>query len=116
MTPETAIMGPVGEKGADFVPLPAVTPLPAAPPVPSLEKVREFVRASKAENTLRGYQCDWRQFSDWCEVRKLAALPASPETVASYIAECAGRLKRGCIQRRLHARAEAHKTFGVESP
>jgi integrase len=43
-------------------------------------------------------------------------LPASPETVASYIAECAGRLKVGSIQRRINAMAEAHKATGVESP
>jgi ribosomal protein L1 len=43
-------------------------------------------------------------------------LPASHETVASYIAECAGRLKVGTIQRRLNAIAEAHKAVGVEPP
>ena len=42
--------------------------------------------------------------------------PRSPETVASYIAECAGRLKVGSIQRRLNAIAEAHKALGLESP
>jgi integrase len=36
--------------------------------------------------------------------------------VAAYIAECAGRLKVGSIQRRLNAIAEAHKAVGVESP
>jgi integrase len=43
-------------------------------------------------------------------------LPAIPETVASYIAECAGRLKVGSIQRKLNAIAEAHKALGLESP
>jgi integrase len=43
-------------------------------------------------------------------------LPATPETVASYIAECAGHLKPGSIQRRLNAIAEAHKAVGLESP
>ena len=46
----------------------------------------------------------------------LCPLPASAETVASYIAECAGRLKVGSIQRRLNAIAEAHKAVGLESP
>jgi integrase len=36
--------------------------------------------------------------------------------VASYIAECAGRLKPGTIQRRLNAIAEAHKATRLESP
>ena len=39
-----------------------------------------------------------------------------PETVAAYIAECAGRLKAGSIQRRLNAIAEAHKAAGLDSP
>lgn len=83
---------------------------------PTLQHVREFIRASKAENTLRGYEADWRDFCSWSEVRGLAALPASPESVAAYIAECASRLKVGSIQRRLNAIAEAHKAVGLESP
>jgi integrase len=85
-------------------------------PSPSLEQVREYIRASKAESTLRGYQSDWRHFVDWSQARDISPLPASPEAVASYIAECAGRLKVGSIQRRLNAISEAHKAMGLESP
>lgn len=91
-------------KGADIV------------PSPSLEQVQEFIRASKAESTLRGYKSDWREFCAWCEGHGVCPLPALPEPVASYIAECAGRLKVGSIQRRLNAIAEAHKATGVDSP
>jgi hypothetical protein len=31
-------------------------------PLPSLGTAREFARRSKAENTLRGYRADWREF------------------------------------------------------
>src|SRR5579863_3247731 len=82
----------------------------------SLKQAREYARRSKAENTLRGYRSDWRDFCGWCDNHGVAPLPASPETVASYIAECAGRLKVGSIQRRLNAIAEAHKAMGVDSP
>jgi site-specific recombinase XerD len=78
--------------------------------------VREYIRASKAENTLRGYRADWREFCGWCEARSLCALPANPESVAEYLAECASRLKVGSIQRRINAIAEAHKAVGLESP
>jgi hypothetical protein len=104
MTPE-GIMVPVGT-GADVVPL----------PLPSLDHAREFIRASKAENTLRGYQSDWREFCAWCEGHGVGSLPAAAETVAAYIAECAGHLKPGSIQRRLNAIAEAHKASGLDSP
>jgi hypothetical protein len=35
-------------KGADIVPSPSL--------------VRDFIRASKAESTIRGYTADWRDF------------------------------------------------------
>jgi len=59
---------------------------------------------------------DWREFCDWCEARGERALPATPETVAAYIADYADRLKAGSLQRRLNAIAEAHKTVGLETP
>jgi integrase len=119
MTPDTTINGQVDCMGADLVPLPS--PLPALPldqvrPALPLDQVREFVRASKAVNTLRGYQSDWRDFCGWSRSRGLSPLPAVPETVAAYIAECAGRLKPGSIHRRLNAIAEAHKAAGLGSP
>jgi site-specific recombinase XerD len=83
---------------------------------PDTERAREFIQASKAESTLRGYRADWREFCSWCEGQNLRPLPASPESVAAYIADCASRLKVGSIQRRLNAIAEAHKAVGLESP
>jgi len=85
-------------------------------PAPPLDQVREYIRASKAQNTLRGDQSDWRDFCGWCAAHGLGPLPATPEGVASYIAECANHLKVGSIQRRLNAIAEAHKAVGLESP
>ena len=111
MTPGmgSEVIGPVLDTGADAVPLPALpSPLPA--------QVREYIRASKAENTLRGYQSDWRAFCAWCESHDVRPLPAAAEAVAAYIAECAGRLKPGSIQRGLNAITEAHKVAGLSSP
>jgi hypothetical protein len=100
-----------------LVPTPRSAPDNGSGLEPSLDQVREYVRASKAENTLRGYQSDWRDFCTWCESRGgLCPLPAAAESVAAYIAECAGHLKPGSIQRRLNAIAEAHKAAGLESP
>jgi site-specific recombinase XerD len=105
MTDTGEVIGPLthGER-ADIV-----------PPSP-FEQAREFIRASKAESTLRGYRSDWRDFVAWCESHNVGPLPAAAETVAAYIADCAGRLKVGSIQRRLNAIAEAHKAAGLESP
>jgi site-specific recombinase XerD len=106
MKPNTQVIGPVKDTRADVVPLPAV---------PS-EQVRQFIRASKAENTLRGYNADWRDFCGWSEAHGISPLPATPEAVAAYIAECASHLKPGSIQRRLNAIAEAHKAARLDSP
>lgn len=105
MKPGHQIIGPIKTAGtrADVVPLPA-------------KQVRDYIRASKAENTLRGYSADWRDFYGWSEAHGLSPLPAAPETVAAYIAECAEHLKPGSIQRRLNAIAEAHKAAGLASP
>jgi site-specific recombinase XerD len=110
LPPESEVTGAVetAGTGADLVPLP--------PALPAAELVREFVRASKAENTLRGYRADWGDFCAWSEARGLCPLPASPDGVAGYIAQCARHLKPGSIQRRLNAIAEAHKAARLESP
>ena len=104
MNPGTELMCPVPVEDTNVI------------PAPSLDQVREFIRASKSDNTLRGYKSDWKSFCSWCESRHLCAVPASPETVATFIAECTSTLKVGSIQRRLNAIAEAHKAVGLESP
>jgi site-specific recombinase XerD len=103
MTAGELIVQIQGNKGADLVP-------------PSLDQAREFARHSKAENTIRGYRADWRDFCGWCDSHGVNPLPAIPEIVASYIADCAARLKVGSIQRRINAIAEAHKAVGLDSP
>jgi site-specific recombinase XerD len=60
--------------------------------------------------------CRLAELCDWCEAQNLCPLPASPEVVAAYIAECASRRKVGSVQRRLNAIAEAHKAVGFDSP
>lgn len=94
---------------ADAVPLPV-------PATPSMERVKGFIRASKAEGTLRAYEHDWKAFCSWCEAQGLVALPANPETVAAFIAESAERLKVATLQRALNGICEAHRAMSLESP
>jgi site-specific recombinase XerD len=102
--------------GADLGPSLAPSLVSDAALSRSLDQVREYIRASKSDNTLRGYQSDWRAFCAWTEARALIPLPAVPETVAAFIADSAARLKVGSVQRRLNAIAEAHKAVGLDSP
>src|SRR4051812_46340693 len=101
------IIGPVRQQTAEVAVVPAL---------PNMAQVRQFVRASKAESTIRGYKSDWRHFCNWCDAHGQSPLPASPEAVASYLSECAVHLKVGSIHRRVSAIAEVHRATGAESP
>lgn len=76
----------------------------------------KFAAKSKAANTLRGYRADWNDFAAWCDKYNRPSLPASPDTVAYYLADRSQDRKTSTIQRRLSAIAEAHRLAGVESP
>jgi site-specific recombinase XerD len=80
------------------------------------DRVRHFVAASKAPNTLRSYRADWAHFTSWCDERDLAALPAAPETVAAYLTDRAGVDAVATIQGRITSISVAHKAAGFESP
>lgn len=76
----------------------------------------EFLTNAKAANTRKAYAADWDDFLHWCRRFRRTPLPALPETVACYLADCAARLKPSTLQRRLATISEAHKTAGHESP
>ncbi|MCX7016750.1 MAG: site-specific integrase [Candidatus Sumerlaeota bacterium] len=80
-------------------------------------KARGFVAQAKAQNTLRAYRADWRDFTEWCAAQSLDALPTRPETVALYLTHLvhAGR-RAATLQRRLSAISQAHQAAGFETP
>jgi len=82
-----------------------------------LEAVREYVDASLAPNTRRAYRASLAAFRAWCEAEKVDALPASPESVAAFLAAEAGAgLKASTLGQRVAAIQWAHKAVGLESP
>jgi site-specific recombinase XerD len=92
-----------------------------ARPDPEVERLAERVAAyrsaSKAKNTVRSYKSDCADFEAWCRTRKLAHLPATPATVALYLAHLAdaGR-KVSTITRRISAISQAHQLAGHDTP
>jgi len=80
------------------------------------QQAREFAAAAKANNTLRAYQSDWRDFRQWCETHQLASLPALPQTVALYLTDRAATLKTSSLARRLTTINRAHQAAGQPSP
>lgn len=78
-----------------------------------LEAAHEYVRSSRAANTVRAYQSDWRAFSSWCEHRQRRPLPAEPETICLYLVALARTGAHAVtIQRRLAAISQAHGAAG----
>ncbi|MDB5058969.1 MAG: site-specific tyrosine recombinase XerD [Chloroflexi bacterium] len=71
-------------------------------------RARDYASDAVAPNTRRAYRADWRDFSAWCARHRLAPLPATPETVAVYLADLAGHRKPSTITRRMSAIAQAH--------
>ncbi len=67
--------------------------------------VHHHAASSVAPATLTAYASDWRGFSRWCEVQDLAALPASPATVAP-----------STIARHLSAIGQRHQAAGAGRP
>jgi len=77
---------------------------------------RDFVAASRAENTTRVYRTGWTQFTAWCAEHGVIALPAGAETVALYVADLAKGAKPATIDLRLAAISAAHRAAGHDSP
>ncbi|MGI8459079.1 MAG: site-specific integrase, partial [Propionibacteriaceae bacterium] len=77
---------------------------------------RHYDAKSRADRTWLGYQRDWRHFSGWCDSHGRPALPASPETVALYLADAARSFKVSTLRRRLAAISVVHQGYGHDSP
>jgi len=82
-----------------------------------VEVARGYAEKSLAEGTRAAYRSDINVFKAWCEARSVAAVPASPEVVASFAASQAeqGR-KPSTISRRLAAIRMLHRASGLETP
>lgn len=85
-------------------------------PVPVSELVAGYVTRSRSDATMHAYRGDLEQFTAWCAGRHRSALPATPETVAEWVAEMAGEWRASTIARRLAGVSVAHQLAGYESP
>jgi integrase len=79
-----------------------------------IEKARGYIHAAKSPATLRAYRTDFEDFTRFCEGHNLPHLPATPTTVALYIADRASSLRSATITRRLTSITKAHQAAGFE--
>ena len=73
--------------------------------------VRQYLGAALAENTQRAYRADLKHFTAWG-----GGIPATPECVATYLAQHAKLNSCSTLSRRVIAIAWAHSDVGLVSP
>lgn len=73
--------------------------------------VQRLISASLSDGTKRGYQNDIAQFGSWG-----GTIPASPETIAAYLAHLSNTHKAATIVRRVTALSKAHEAIGASNP
>lgn len=72
-----------------------------------------LVYAGTSANTRRGYAHDWAAFTAWCASTGRTALPATAETLVSYVGHLAGQgLAPATISRAMGCIQSAHGTAG----
>ncbi len=76
-----------------------------------LDRARQYVRDSLASNTRRAYLADLDHFVGWG-----GAIPASPEMVASYLADHAGALAVATLVRRIASISKTHQARNLPNP
>jgi site-specific recombinase XerD len=77
----------------------------------------DYAERAQAPATVRAYAADVRTFSTWCRVRGLESCPATPGTVAVFLADEARRgVKPSTLSRRLAAIRHAHVAAHLEPP
>ena len=80
------------------------------------ELARFFARAETAVSTRKAYRADFLRFQAWCAAHRATTLPATPATVAAFIATEATRCSVSTIRRRLAAIRYVHKLARVPTP
>lgn len=65
------------------------------------EKSRVRMESYRAENTIKAYSADWRDFCDWCKAKDAPVLPTTPETIVNYINDLADNARANTVARRI---------------
>jgi site-specific recombinase XerD len=95
----------------------AELPTPVASFADAAEAAAQYRRASRAENTRRAYRAGVARFTEWCAAHSRTALPASPETVAAFLAaEARAELAVNTLRLRHAAIRYMHLLAGCPPP
>jgi site-specific recombinase XerD len=83
---------------------------------PDLAAAIDLAKTEKALSTRKAYESDFRIFKAWCDGKGVSALPASPETVAAFLASDSKTVKPSTLGRRVAAIRYAHKLAHLDTP
>src|SRR5579863_6387701 len=83
---------------------------------PDLAAAVDLAKAEKAASTRKAYGTDFRLFKAWCDGKGVSSLPASPETVAAFLASESKTAKPSTLGRRIAAIRYAHKLAHLDTP
>jgi len=53
------------------------------------EKAKKYILHAKANNTIKSYKSDWKDFVAYCQARDVSYLSADVSTIANYVADMA---------------------------
>lgn len=76
----------------------------------------EFMTASMAAETIRGYSRDWRNWVDYAQSHGLIVLPADPQHVCAFLAAYSRTHKAATTERAAMAIGKAHRLAGLINP
>ena len=81
--------------------------------VKSLEiETLKNLKNSKANNTLRAYQSDFRDFSGFCSKNGFSSIPTEPKIIALYVTHLSKSSKFSTLKRRIASISVIHKLKG----
>ena len=70
------------------------------------------LKNSKAKNTLRAYQSDFKDFSLFCSNNSFSSMPTQPKIIALYITHLSKSCKFSTLKRRIASISVLHKLKG----
>ena len=80
------------------------------------ERIRAATESAHAPATRRTYASLWRNFTNWCQERGYASLPAQPLAVAAYLAERAEAVKPATVRLAATAIGHQHRHHNLPNP
>ena len=76
------------------------------------EETLNNLKSSKANNTLRAYKSDFKDFGAFCSKHRLNSLPTEPKIVSIYLTHLSKNSKISTLRRRLVSISMVHKLKG----